>query len=145
MVNLKPYQVYKHFKVNKIKRKTIQEVYPNQNRRYLRNNDRFLEVQEELMDAHMRNFRIIYIDQCHHTNRSDLKLEYSNKYTNIQIVKSQSLIQPQFVNMAVSRENGLEAYLIYNSPLTSKTFIEIFDELDKKGKQWKLFGDNTSW
>jgi hypothetical protein len=44
MVNLKPYQVYKHFKVNKIKRKTIQEVYPNQNRRYLRNNDRFLEV-----------------------------------------------------------------------------------------------------
>ena len=47
--------------------------------------------------------------------------------------------------MAVSRENGLEAYLIYDSPLTSKTFVEIFDELDKKGKHWKLFGDNASW
>ena len=48
-----------------------------------------------------------------------MKVEYSNVRTNINIVREKILIKPQYLNMAVSKENGVEAYRVYDNPLNS--------------------------
>ena len=45
-----------------------------------------------------------------------------------------------YLNAAISFERGLEAARIYDKPITSTTFCEIFDDLDQNSKQWHLFG-----
>jgi hypothetical protein len=47
--------------------------------------------------------------------------------------------------MAVSEEFGIEAFLIYDRPINSDMFCEIFDLLDRRGTRWKLLGDSASW
>jgi hypothetical protein len=74
---IKLHQLYHHFRKEKIKR----------NKHSARYNERFLEVQQELVDAQMQNKRVIFFDQCHFTNRCDMKLEYSQKKKNISIVR----------------------------------------------------------
>jgi hypothetical protein len=58
----------------------------------VRYNQRFLEVKQELMEATMKKKRIVYFDQLHFTNRADLKLEYSNVGTNINIVREKIML-----------------------------------------------------
>jgi hypothetical protein len=48
--------------------------------------------------------------------------------------------------MAISEENGVEAYKIYDSPICSSTFCEIFKDIDDAhGAQWHGFADSGSW
>ena len=39
--------------------------------------------------------------------------------------------QPLFLVAAVSEEYGLEGWKLYEKPVTSEMFIEIFDKVDK--------------
>jgi hypothetical protein len=52
-------------------------------------------------------------------NRQDLKVEYSNVNENIKVVKQQQMFEPVILNMAVSAENGIEAYRMYSKALNS--------------------------
>lgn len=55
------------------------------------------------------------------------------------------MIKPQYVNMAVSKEFGLEAYQIFDEPITSETFVQIFNEINKNGTNYTGLCDNGSW
>ena len=43
--------------------------------------------------------------------------------------------------MAVSAENGVEGYMIFDKPINSETFCKLFYEIDKNGKHFHVFGE----
>lgn len=128
-----------------IKRKVIKEVYTKHNKHSDRYNERFLEVRQELINQMLKGNRQIYLDQVNFSNRSDQRVEFSNKYHNISFVKSETMIQPLYVNVAISEEFGIEAFRIHNDPITSKSFIKIFDEIDRNGTDYHCLADGASW
>ena len=40
-------------------------------------------------------------------------------------------------------ENGLEAFYLYKGALNSWMYCEMFEELDKKGKDYVIIGDQA--
>ena len=88
--------------------------------------------------------RVVFIDQVHMTNRSNQNREFSNVHQNIMVTENQMMIQPLYINMAVSKELGLEAYHVYENHINSKTFCELLDGLSSKGP-WIGLTDNKTW
>jgi hypothetical protein len=48
--------------------------------------------------------------------------------------------------MAISKDNGVEAYEIHDRPINSTTFCQMFKEIDRKhGPNFHAFADSGSW
>jgi len=52
--------------------------------------------------------------------------------------------QPIWVIAAVSKQHGVEAWLMYSRPINSAMFSKIIDEIKENGDRFVMFGDNCS-
>ena len=52
--------------------------------------------------------------------------------------------QPIWMIAAVSKQHGVEAWLMYSRPINSAMFSKIIDEIKENGDRFVMFGDNCS-
>jgi hypothetical protein len=84
------------------------------------------------------------MDQVTFQNRQDSKIEYSNVRENIKVVIQKQMFDPVILNMAVSAQNGIEAYRFYNKAMNSQQLCQIFDDINMKGNHYIVLCDNSS-
>lgn len=89
--------------------------------------------------------RIVFVDECHFTNRTNIKSEWSAIRTHIKTVNKYLMIKPWQMVTAVSEEFGLEASIIFDQPIDSKMFVQIYDQIKSYGEDFVMFGDNATW
>jgi hypothetical protein len=55
------------------------------------------------------------------------------------------MIKPWKMVAAVSMEYGMEAAILYDEHIDSRRYIQIFEQIEKNGKDFVLLGDQASW
>jgi|LauGreDrversion4_2_1035121.scaffolds.fasta_scaffold154340_1 hypothetical protein len=55
--------------------------------------------------------------------------------------------RPDVVHLiaGISKEHGLEGFLIVKKSVNSERFLQILDQFDNYGTNYTLLGDNASW
>ena len=87
----------------------------------------------------------MFIDEFFVTNRTELKVEFSNLRKNVTVVPQKMIIKPLSVIIAVSRENGKEALRYFTGSINYDKFVKILDDILKNGKKVHLLADNVSY
>ena len=63
--------------------------------------------------------RVVFLDERHTTNRPQQKFERSRSNQNIKIIEQEMLTKPLHLLAAVSAEQGLEAYIVFEEHINS--------------------------
>ena len=79
-----------------------------------------------------QNYRIVFIDECHFTGLTMLTNAFALKGQNITLDEKKLKDRHLTLVAAVSKEHGLEAYLIFETNVDSKMFLQIVPELKSK-------------
>ena len=87
---------------------------------------------------------IIYLDEVMFTNSSILKVEYSAKYTNIEVDYKRFNLKTTAVIAAISKEDGLTLFKCYDKSIDREKYIDFIKELRRKigNRRSTLFVDN---
>ena len=141
---INPTLLSKVYRIHKIKAKKIKSVKlidPEKEQEYEQwRKDLITRIQS----LRQQNTRIIYLDECVFTSKTILMRDYTNLKCNRRIPQTQ-LNQPVFaLVLAISRENGLEHYQVYDKSVNKYKFVEYLDELyvPNKHESIVLFLDN---
>ena len=104
------------------------------------------EIIQRMKNLKGTNRRIIYLDECIFTTKTMKTTDYTSLKSPHRIPQA-DINQPVYaLILAISIENGLEHYQIFEKSVNYQKFIEYLDELyiENKHSSIAIFADNLS-
>ena len=88
---------------------------------------------------------MVFVDECFFTYNTKLTHGFAQYRSNCIHPEEQRKLQVVHLIAAISFENGLEGYLMYEGSVNSFKFVQILKQLKQHGTDYTLLGDNASW
>ena len=101
-------------------------------------------MKEQLIQAKSEGSRVIYVDECIFSSKTQLKRSWSNKHESISYHDQRRSIETMALLAGISEEQGLEHYMIKSRVISSDDFIEFLKVLriNNPKDQLTIFMDN---
>jgi hypothetical protein len=103
-------------------------------------------MKSEVRAALAEGWKLVFVDEAMFTTAAKITHSYALKNTNVTVDERATTIEALAVVVGVSRESGIESYLIQKKSINSQAFIRFLEMLIERnpGTKLALFADNCT-